>query len=454
MKQLQLCFHHGRGGEQFVRVIVVEFALLEGHFWVSVQVFCKCRSAVLTTLHLIFCREDGHEGSEEATDGQEDDRPPPANLFLKRSVDQDFVNNNNDQEEPEPEEEDMETDETPPSKPGGENPPGSSEESEGKDPSTSDTSNPGSASKMFPASLLNMNSPPPGSAAPTPGGAGGMPSAAAITEQMKNISMTISQLTQTLANSSSQPKSVQELTMLQATLFGLQQQQLLHMQILAQMQQSQEEAGAGGKGTPGKEPSPVPSIAELAKKMELQNTLGSLVGSSVHEPPAKPIIPGGAGSLAGSLAALMEKEANASKSGDGKVESTPVPPSLPPTSVALGAKTPTLAGGSDLKPIGSSTPVSTSGPGAPTGGSSGGDLPLSAQILDPNAPSSLASSIIMPNDNEPMEKPVNSLELLQKKAQGILNNASQGLLANNLADFSVSKEPGFDKKGEPFFKHR
>ena len=43
---------------------------------------------------------------------------------------------------------------------------------------------------------------------------------------------------------------------------------------------------------------------------------------------------------------------------------------------------------------------------------------------------------------------------LQKRAQGILNSASQGLLANNLADFSISKDANFDKKGEPFFKHR
>ena len=35
-----------------------------------------------------------------------------------------------------------------------------------------------------------------------------------------------------------------------------------------------------------------------------------------------------------------------------------------------------------------------------------------------------------------MDKPVNTLELLQQKAQGILNSASKGILANNLADFN------------------
>ena len=98
--------------------------------------------------------------------------------------------------------------------------------------------------------------------------------------------MTISQLTSNLANTSS-PKSVQELAVLQATLFSLQQQQLLHMQILAQMQQ---QAKQDSNSTDNKQESSVSgsgvqmpnSIAELAKKMEEQNSL---------EPPVQPIIP-------------------------------------------------------------------------------------------------------------------------------------------------------------------
>jgi hypothetical protein len=55
-----------------------------------------------------------------------------------------------------------------------------------------------------------------------------------------------------------------------------------------------------------------------------------------------------------------------------------------------------------------------------------------SQILDPNGPSSLASSIIIHHDSPGDEKPVNSLELLQQRAQGILNNASQGVDAPQL----------------------
>ena len=63
---------------------------------------------------------------------------------------------------------------------------------------------------------------------------------------------------------------------------------------------------------------------------------------------------------------------------------------------------------------------------------------------------SITSSII--THHEPlMDKPVNTLELLQQKAQGILNNASHGLLKNSLADLTYSKSVS---KDDPHFKHR
>lgn len=78
--------------------------------------------------------------------------------------------------------------------------------------------------------------------------------------------------------------------------------------------------------------------------------------------------------------------------------------------------------------------------------------------------SSLAASIITNNDPPSLNEP-NTLEMLQKRAQEVLDNASQGLLANNLADelaFRGSKGSRlspYDSKsgggrGEPFFKHR
>ena len=345
-------------------------------------------------------REDaGSDAGEDMEPESEPSANVAPNLFLKRSVDEDFANNN-DQRRRLNQLEDSEAMEL---------------ASEG--PKMDENEDKEQPEKAFPFSPAGL---PP---------SGGLPNSTAVTEQLKNISLTISQLTSNLTNTSN-PKSVQELAVLQATLFSLQQQQLLHMQILAQMQQQQKatpapsttEESDSSESSLKKDMSPVPTIAELAKKMEVQNTLLD---------PTK---------LQG-LPTLSEPEKHSRRD---SLESTPLPPSLPPKSL----NTPqNVLTGKDLKVT---TPTSSSG----NGSNNESSLPLSAQILDPNAPSSLASSIILHPEGGPEEKPVNSLELLQKRAQGILNSASQGLLANNLADFSINKDPQFDKKGEPFFKHR
>lgn len=79
---------------------------------------------------------------------------------------------------------------------------------------------------------------------------------------------------------------------------------------------------------------------------------------------------------------------------------------------------------------------------------------------DENTPlpfsSDLASSIITNHDDLVPGEP-NSLEMLQKRAQEVLDSASQGILANNLADeFAFGKDRSADGKNrnEPFFKHR
>ncbi|XP_037959809.1 homeotic protein spalt-major isoform X2 [Teleopsis dalmanni] len=67
--------------------------------------------------------------------------------------------------------------------------------------------------------------------------------------------------------------------------------------------------------------------------------------------------------------------------------------------------------------------------------------------------SDLASSIITNHDDLPEP---NSLEMLQKRAQEVLDSASQGILANNMADEFAFKDKNGDGKNrnEPFFKHR
>eukprot|EP00094_Tigriopus_californicus_P002215 TCALIF_02138-PA protein Name:"Similar to salm Homeotic protein spalt-major (Drosophila melanogaster)" AED:0.11 eAED:0.12 QI:0/0.5/0.28/0.85/0.66/0.57/7/1248/1329 len=317
----------------------------------------------------------------------------PQNLFIKRTVSEDFANNNNGtrrlSSEDNDVEEDMDT---------------SNRGQFGRDVDDPDDE---SNSKMDYPSLLNMNSI---SKIPSmlPFSNSSKLESSSVTEhlkeQLQTISMTISQLSSTMTNNSS-PKNVQELAVLQATLFSLQQQQLLQMQILSQIQQQQSDR----QDSP---PSSMPSIAELAKKMERQNSLD-------QERPKE-------------LSALSSLSS-----------SMPLPPSMPAKSNVLT--------GSGI------TPTTTQSSGCSKNAKSmhHTSASISSQVLDPNAPPpSLASSIIMHGDSPDDDKPaVNSLELLQKRAQGILNNASQGLLANNLADFSVNRDKEFDKK-EPFFKHR
>ncbi|XP_023033919.2 homeotic protein spalt-major [Drosophila willistoni] len=69
--------------------------------------------------------------------------------------------------------------------------------------------------------------------------------------------------------------------------------------------------------------------------------------------------------------------------------------------------------------------------------------------------SDLASSIITNHDDH-LAAPANSLDLLQKRAQEVLDSASQGILANNMADdFAFGDKNGDGKnRNEPFFKHR
>lgn len=93
--------------------------------------------------------------------------------------------------------------------------------------------------------------------------------------------------------------------------------------------------------------------------------------------------------------------------------------------------------------------------------------PISMSIPPPQHPSmcsissSLASSIITNNDPPPSLNEPNTLEMLQKRAQEVLDNASQGLLANNLADELAFRKNGKNSlsplsggRNEPFFKHR
>ena len=302
---------------------------------------------------------EGNEGEEMEEGSSEPSANVAPNLFLKRSVDEDFANNNeslrrrlNQLED----EEAMDTDEGPTK----------------KDPED-------------PVVPTFLHQGPMGSNHP-------MPSSNAVTEQLKNISLTISQLTSNLTSTTSNPKSVQELAVLQATLFSLQQQQLLHMQILAQMQKHHLPEESSDSSEKAKESNTVPpTIAELAKKMEVQNSILDPNHHHHAKHPSLGIIPS---------SSLSESQPDKHSRRD-SLESTPLPPSLPPKS--LNIPTSNVLTGKDLK-VTTSAPVTSS---TNAGSKSDSSMSLSSQILDPNAPSSLASSIILHPEGASEEKPVN-----------------------------------------------
>ena len=194
-----------------------------------------------------------------------------------------------------------------------------------------------------------------------------------LSEQLKSVTDRISALVAE-AGSTDNPKTMQDLAVLQTTLFTLQQQQILQMQILAHMQ-NQMKGGEGGEG--GHSPKPMQEAG--------------------HSP----------------LFRLQEMEKGR---GEG----------LPDSSSSL----------RKLQDLISSDPHQSTH-----------DADKEAYPIAAKSNSNLPSGLSHPEGGGD----VSSLELLQQKAQGILNNASHGLLKHSLADLSYNKNVA---KDDPHFKHR
>lgn len=215
-----------------------------------------------------------------------------------------------------------------------------------------------------------------------------------IAEQLKAVTERMTRIASE-AGSSENPKTLQDLAVLQTTLFTLQQQHLLQMQILAHMQ-SQMKNPAGERDTDNSHPA--------------SSLFNVNLGDGKKEVGSEPLR---------------------------KLQDFIGPDNL--SAKNAGSK-PVLETSSDI-PIGPSS--------SPTGILKSGSLhPL------PHEPAaSITASILTPSDNTEVtaSSSLNSLELLQQKAQGILNNASHGLLKNSLADLTYSKSVS---KDDPHFKHR
>lgn len=215
-------------------------------------------------------------------------------------------------------------------------------------------------------------------------------------EALQNTKVAVAQFAATaMANNTDNAAALQELAVLQSTLYTLQHQQMMQLNLIQQLQQ------------------------------QLQITRPT--DGSPTPPPVMPV--------------------------PLTVPPTPTPPPVKQEVPVLTPTTQSVPASVPQPP----TPSSTPKPQTPT-------PPLLAPGLPPCAISAaFASSIINNLDPPPSPSEPNTLEMLQRRAQEVLDNASQGLLANNLADELAFRKNGkslspYDSKtggrNEPFFKHR
>ncbi|GBP71641.1 Homeotic protein spalt-major [Eumeta japonica] len=225
-------------------------------------------------------------------------------------------------------------------------------------------------------------------------------------EALQNTKVAVAQFAATaMANNADNEAALHELAVLQRTLFTLQHQQVFQLQLIQQLQTQLSMT----RRKEEQRPSPPPNESES------NAPVGPTRSPSPPRPPREPT----------------------------PAAPAPTPPAtqnLPSTHTHLTPKAEPLT----VPKIPTSSPPMMSHP------------PYSS------ISSSLASSIITNNDPPPSLNEPNTLEMLQKRAQEVLDNASQGLLANNLADELAFRKSGkmspYDGKtggrNEPFFKHR
>jgi len=224
-------------------------------------------------------------------------------------------------------------------------------------------------------------------------------------EQLTNIGHTISQLTANLAKVAN-PNNIQELSILQATLLSLQQQQLMQFHLLSQMQQKIADSRRDSN-TMDEE---VPSVKDLADSIGIQNPFIMQMSDKNEK------------------LRNIDDLNNENLNRDSDVKMDNFNRQLSPSIQSFENRSkPNLESQNSF---------------------------VKSEAVQPTSRESVTSSII--TNHEPlMDKPVNTLELLQQKAQGILNSASKGILANNLADLSSTPYPGSqDGRDAGNVKHR
>nr|CAD7570820.1 unnamed protein product [Timema californicum] len=238
-------------------------------------------------------------------------------------------------------------------------------------------------------------------------------------EALQNTKVAVAQFAATtMANNADNAAALQELAVLQSTLFTLQHQQVMQLSLIQQLQQQLQITKTTKDGSPV---SPLPPPTPISRPPT----------------PVKPEPPPPPPPTSQSIPATSQSQQL---------------PAQPPRSSPAPITSSALI---IPKPPTSSPPVQQQPPPPPP------PLPFSMCSIS----ASLASSIINNSDPMPLPNEPNTLEMLQRRAQEVLDNASQGLLANNLADELAFRKSGkggslspYDGKSggrnEPFFKHR
>ncbi|XP_063972675.1 homeotic protein spalt-major isoform X3 [Diachasmimorpha longicaudata] len=273
-------------------------------------------------------------------------------------------------------------------------------------------------------------------------------------EALQNTKVAVAQFAATALSSGADPEAaLQDLALLQSTLYTLQHQQVFQLQLISQLQQ--QLSITHGPGASGQ---------QLLADGDSKESTTETPSPTIHPKPLA------------NLTSPPTSHPPSHHSHHMTTSTVSVTTSTSPVTVTSGF-TQERPGSSSVSPIGitlPSTNISTTSSTTPTTtvdtscttNSTSTTTTLSHHIPPSlcSISSSLASTIITNNDPLPLNEP-NTLEMLQKRAQEVLDNASQGLLANNLADELAfrsgkgSRLSPYDSKssggrGEPFFKHR
>ncbi|BFF95815.1 homeotic protein spalt-major [Drosophila madeirensis] len=272
-------------------------------------------------------------------------------------------------------------------------------------------------------------------------------------EAIQNMQMAIAQFAaKTIANGSTgadNEAAMKQLAFLQQTLFNLQQQQLFQIQLIQQLQSQlalnqakqteedadadadEEEEGEGEAEAEDVEPEEETDTYEEEERiadMELRQKAEARMAEAKarqHLINAGVPLRESSGSPAESLKRRREQEQQQEEEEEEEAAAMRRPLSSRRLSAELGHKENAQEALAKLKDM--------------------ENMPLPFG-------SDLASSIITHHDDLPEP---NSLDLLQKRAQEVLDSASQGILANNMADdFAFDKSGEGKNRNEPFFKHR